>query len=219
MNTPPPTSDRPREGTALALVQAAITIFGAKGFEGASTREIAAAAQTNVASIAYHFGGKEGLRAACAEHFAQTIEAMLAKAMQHQPEGPQEAGALIGETVENMARQLIGNDALRPMVAFVLRELTQDGPGVEVLYRALVLPAHQRLCRLWALASGADPESEEVRLVVFSLIGQLVYFRIGAPIVKRRMGWPTLGPDEAARIAATLRRNVEVILQTARQKP
>lgn len=210
--TPPPA----KETTAQALVRAATMIFGQKGFEAASTREIAAAAKTNVASIAYHFGGKEGLRAACAEHFAQTVGALLANAARIEPTTPQEAAALLGQIVESLSQQLIGNAALRPMVAFVQREMTAEGPGVDMLYNALALPAHARLCQLWALATGGDAESDEVKLVVFSLIGQLIYFRIGAPLVTRRMGWPAIGPNEAQAIARILRRNVETILSSAR---
>ena len=51
------------DATRLALIRAALDLFGAKGFEAASTRDVAAAAGANLASIAYHFGGKEGLRA------------------------------------------------------------------------------------------------------------------------------------------------------------
>ena len=35
--------------------------FGEKGFAATSIREIAALAGSNIASISYHFGGKEGL--------------------------------------------------------------------------------------------------------------------------------------------------------------
>ena len=52
------------EQTRKALVIAALKLFGTVGYDGASTREIAAAANANLGSIAYHFGGKEGLRLA-----------------------------------------------------------------------------------------------------------------------------------------------------------
>ena len=56
---------------------AGIRLFGAKGFEATSTREIASAANANIASIAYHFGGKEGLRLACAEMVGQRIQGVV----------------------------------------------------------------------------------------------------------------------------------------------
>ena len=49
------------DATRLALVMAALKLFGRQGFDGTSTREIATAANANIGSIAYHFGGKDGL--------------------------------------------------------------------------------------------------------------------------------------------------------------
>ncbi|TIX80566.1 MAG: TetR family transcriptional regulator, partial [Mesorhizobium sp.] len=58
----------PADMTRAALVRAALKLFGRQGFDGTSTREIAAEAKANIGSIAYHFGGKEGLRAAAADY-------------------------------------------------------------------------------------------------------------------------------------------------------
>jgi AcrR family transcriptional regulator len=52
---------RPADLTRDSLVEAAVAVFSAKGFEGGSVREITQAANANQAAINYHFGGKEGL--------------------------------------------------------------------------------------------------------------------------------------------------------------
>lgn len=207
----------PAEGTARDLIDAAIHVIGTKGFAAASTREIAKAAGTNVASIAYHFGSKEGLRQACAQEFAARIGAVLQMAQRPEPVSPEEAAKLLGDTIERMGRVLIADGEMRAMIAFVLREVAEDGPGADALYTALAQPVHSRLCRLWEIASGEDAESEEVKLRVFSFIGQLVYFRIGAPIVGRRLGWEAIGTDEAERIGRVLRGNFEAVLARARE--
>ncbi|WP_292390795.1 TetR family transcriptional regulator, partial [Mesorhizobium sp.] len=51
----------PADQTRAALVQAALKLFGRQGFDGTSTREIAAEAKANIGSIAYHFGGAQPL--------------------------------------------------------------------------------------------------------------------------------------------------------------
>src|SRR6476646_4285583 len=76
------------ELTRAALVQAALKLFGRQGFDGTSTREIAAEAQANIGSIAYHFGGKEGLRAACASFIVETIQKVAAQALRFDEAGP-----------------------------------------------------------------------------------------------------------------------------------
>jgi AcrR family transcriptional regulator len=49
------------DGTADRIVSAAALVFEERGYAGASTRALAAAAGCNVATLAYHFGHKEGL--------------------------------------------------------------------------------------------------------------------------------------------------------------
>ena len=56
-----------------ALLESAIDHFGRCGFEGASTRAIAGDCGTAMSSITYHFGGKEGLYLAVADHIAAQI--------------------------------------------------------------------------------------------------------------------------------------------------
>ncbi|RME65412.1 MAG: TetR family transcriptional regulator, partial [Alphaproteobacteria bacterium] len=48
-------------GTRGRLLRAALAQFAQYGFEGASVREITAAAGANLAAVNYHFGSKEAL--------------------------------------------------------------------------------------------------------------------------------------------------------------
>src|SRR5262245_14458380 len=49
------------DGTRDRILRTAERLFAERGFNGVSVRELAAAAQVNIASIGYHFGSKEGL--------------------------------------------------------------------------------------------------------------------------------------------------------------
>jgi AcrR family transcriptional regulator len=49
------------DGTRDRILRTAERLFAARGFDGVPMRELAAAAQVNIASIAYHFESKEGL--------------------------------------------------------------------------------------------------------------------------------------------------------------
>lgn len=67
--------------TPETILRAADALFGQRGFDATSTREIAAASQTNLALIHYHFRGKEGLyRAVLDAHYARLAE-VLARAL------------------------------------------------------------------------------------------------------------------------------------------
>lgn len=55
------TTNTPRgEQAKLALLEAAIEIFGLNGPNSATTRQIAQRADQNIAAIAYYFGSKTG---------------------------------------------------------------------------------------------------------------------------------------------------------------
>ncbi|HXS55336.1 MAG TPA: TetR family transcriptional regulator [Hanamia sp.] len=56
------------------IIQSAIELFGAKGFEGASVREIAAHARVNVAMINYYFVSKEKLFESVVEYRAAFLK-------------------------------------------------------------------------------------------------------------------------------------------------
>lgn len=61
------------------LLREARRIFAAKGFDKASTREIAAAAEANIGLIAYYFGDKQGLyRQVLAQPITEVMRAMPA---------------------------------------------------------------------------------------------------------------------------------------------
>src|SRR5271154_2036358 len=102
------------EVSRAALVVAALKLFGDKGFEAATTREIAAEAEVNIAMIAYHFGGKEGLRAACADFVAERLQQIFAAAGSHRTDTPKQARTALAALVRAMIRGVVANEAGRP---------------------------------------------------------------------------------------------------------
>ncbi len=208
--------------TRAALVRAALDLFGARGFEATSTREIAAAANANIAAIAYHFGGKEGLRTACADSVVETIGRVFAGAEAVMADigalSPADARNALARLAEGIIDAIVVSAAARPIARFVLREMFEPSAGFERLYGAIG-PMHARACAVWARATGAEPESEPTRLAVFALIGQVLYFRLARPAVLRRMDWAEIGPREAAAIKRQVIANLDAAIAFARKAP
>jgi len=205
----------PADQTRAALIRAALRLFGRQGFDGTSTREIAALANANIGSIAYHFGGKEGLRAACANYIVETIGSVAGAAMAEPADdahGPEAARARLNTVLEAMVGFIVARPEAGEFVQFVLRELSQPSEALDIIYAGVFEPVHKRLCRIWAEASGEDAESQRTRITIFTLIGQVVYFRIARAAVMRRMDWNGLGPAEAAEIISVIGSNIEAIL-------
>lgn len=211
------------EQTRVGLIRAALGQFGRLGYDGASTRDIAAAAGANIGSIAYHFGGKEGLHTACAEHIVETMRAVAAPALgslsPDQALTRQAAEDAIAQAIERMAGFVVGQPQAGDFVSFILRELGQPTRALDIVYEGIFEPVHKRLCAVWAAATGEDAESDRTRLQVFTLIGQVVYFRIARAAVMRRMGWQDIAGAETDAILDVARGNVEAILAARRKAP
>lgn len=205
------------DDTRTRLIAVALRQFGNQGFAAASIRSIAAGAETNVASIAYHFGSKAGLYRACAERVADLVDATLGPTGETGSLPPGAAAARLEAMIRAMVGFLVTAPMAEAMVGFILRELAEGGEALDLIYDRLFEPRHRELCTLWAAATGQPAESEAVRLAVFAMIGQVVYFRIARSLVLRRMGWRSVGPDEAGRIADTLAANLHAALEGHRR--
>jgi len=212
----------PAEMTRAALVQAALKLFGRPGFDGTSTRQIAAEAQANIGSIAYHFGGKEGLRTAAADYIVETIQAVAGQALGNAqapvPGNPEAAQEQLFAALERMVGFVVASPQAGEIVQFVLRELSHPTAALDRIYDGVFEPTHRRLCQLWEQATGEPAESEATRLTVFTLIGQVIYFRIGREAVMRRMGWNDIGATEAAKVVAVTSGNLKAILAAKKRQ-
>ena len=206
----------PAEQTRAALVLAALKLFGRQGFDGTSTREIAAEAKANIGSIAYHFGSKEGLRAAAADHIVGTIQAIAGQAIGPAqtpvPPTPEAAKAQLFAALERMVAFIVASPEAGEIVQFVLRELSHPTAALDRIYAGVFEPTHRRLCQVWEQATGEPAESEATKLTVFTMIGQVIYFRIGREAVMRRMGWRVIGNEEAAKVVAVTTDNLRAML-------
>jgi AcrR family transcriptional regulator len=209
------------EATRAALVRAALDLFGAKGFEAASTREIAAAAGANIAAIAYHFGGKDGLRLACADFVIAAISEVFAGALGEHDEiealSPDAARDLLARVISAMIDGIVAREAARPVARFVLREMFEPSAAFERVFAGVMGPTHVKACSVWSRATGARAEADETRLAVFAMIAQIVYFRLARPAVLRRMDWRDIGPTQASAIKRVVLANLDAALEFARK--
>src|SRR5579863_8656198 len=117
----PARSSQPRVGTyargtetRLRIIETALEVFGAVGFEEASTRVIADRAGVNLAALHYYFVSKQGLYRACAEHIAAYGETVVAPfvsrietALADPGMTPRRLRALLRETLDALAERLV----------------------------------------------------------------------------------------------------------------
>jgi len=194
------------------LIDAGIALFGRHGLEGTSTRDIARQAGTNIAGIAYHFGGKNQLYLACAEHIATTIRtgiaAGLADCMPPTSTPTDELRAMLSV----IAQFMLATPEIASFARFVMREQMDPSPAFDVLYTTFMEPMHQRLCILWAMATGGRPDSERAKLKVLTLISQIFFFRLARAGALRRLGWSDIGDQEVKTIIGLVEESLDGLI-------
>ncbi len=201
-------------GLALRLVEAAIDQFGQHGFEGASTRDIAAASGTAMSSITYHFGGKQGLYLACADHIADQIAqvhaAGLAAIGAHPPQAPDEARTALIGLLENFARLMLAPQS-EAWSQFIVREQQRPTEAFERLYARIMRPVLEAALTLLAIAR-PSLDDEARRTLVMNIVGMALILRLGRACVSRVMRLEDIDEAAAETLIAGLRRSALALL-------
>ncbi|MFO0991542.1 MAG: CerR family C-terminal domain-containing protein [Hyphomicrobiales bacterium] len=209
---------KPSETSRDRLLAVAIDLFGRRGLDGVSTREIAKEADVNIAAIAYHFGGKQQLYLACAEHIAGQLKAGIALLAPAESPSP-DPGQALKDVLHRLAKFMLATPEIAPFARFILREHMDPSPALDILYSNVMEPMHRSLCELWAAATGKPAASEQTKLRVFALLSQVLVFRMARAGALRRMGWDDLGPREFALIMDNADHNIDALLaQENREK-
>lgn len=169
-----PTSTKPSspaDSTPGRLVAAARAIFARDGFEGASVRDITAAAGANVAAVTYHFGSKEGLYHAV----LQAVLSPLRDRILTVCSGP---GSPL-ERIEAAIRSFVAHLAENPdQPRLMVQEMTVGGPLPAVL-QEVILPVAAALRGV--VEEGQRDGSVRTGnpfLFVLSVLSQPVYFTL-----------------------------------------
>lgn len=160
------------------LIHAAIERFGKRGFDGVGTREIAAAADTPMSSITYHFGGKEGLYLAAAEHIFDHLHEVLGADAPDLPGDdatPQQRIDAICAMIRS-AGEFMLSDRSAPFALFIGREQQDPSPAVLQLMQTRIMPVIEGLSRQVA-ALRPDLSEAEARAITVFLFGMAITLR------------------------------------------
>lgn len=161
------------------LLDIAIREFGAKGLEGASTRGIAAAAGTAMSSITYHYGGKEGLYLAAAEHIAAGMDAEFGAALATERQAAAGDPARAREAIHRLLARFLdkmASESSADWALFIVREQMNPTAAFDRLYGGAMGMMLATLVELICAASGAR-DRDSARVVAITLVGQVLALR------------------------------------------
>jgi len=201
--------------TSQTLIDTAIEQFGRHGFEGASTREIARASGTAMSSITYHFGGKQGLYLAAADHIAASVRQIqgpaleAARAVAENGTRDQAIEALLA-LLDGFALMMIGPQT-EAWALFITREQQNPTEAFDRLYTGVMQGVVDTFVAAAARIRTDLPDSE-VRAMGILLFGQCLVLRVCRAAVTRILSVEAIDEPTARLLRARLRANALCIL-------
>lgn len=204
---------RKGEAARARILEAALAAFGASGFKGATTRQIADEAGVNLPALKYYFGGKEGLYLACAEEIVERYRARMvapvlrAQAMIEAHQGPETARQALKIVLRALAEQMVETREAEAWAGFVLHEITEPGPAFAILYGQVWQPGVNIVGYLISQAGGLS--SRAGRIEALLMISSLSAFGTARPVSLKYLGWDDVSGERFEWVMGNLERRID----------
>jgi len=190
------------------LLEEALRLFALKGQDAVGIREVAAAAKTNVASIAFHFGGKEGLYAAViervAEEVAGTQRAVVSEAQAASDAAGEDATARVQRLMSGFINRYLTSNRSQWMTLLLQREFIAPTAAFEKIYVTALEPSLSLLFKLAEEAGGRTRTPEENKVLAFSLFIMGSAFSRNKSTFLRFLGKPAYAAEDVELISRTM---------------
>ncbi|AMH43233.1 MULTISPECIES: CerR family C-terminal domain-containing protein [Burkholderiaceae] len=220
---------RPSEGgyvrgdeTRLRIIVAAIESFGEHGFDGASTREIAARAGVNAPALQYYFENKEGVYRACAEYMAdeaavnfEPVVAHANRVLENNAAVPLLIDAFIRIQEAIADRMFAKGCGTTNHRLFFAREQVGHEPSIatEILTRRVRQPLNDVTSRLMARITGTTADDPVTLIRMISLNGQLLMFHVAPRTSLGLLGWTEIDAEKGEFLKRIVREQTRTLLE------
>ena len=190
------------------ILAAAEAVFAARGFEGASTREIAAQAGVNISSLHYHWASKDALYVAVFQDVFDRLTDLLRGTL----------GRLAGErqrevVVAKVMGELVGFMSEHPTVPKLLvRRLLE--PDVALGVDRDVLGPAWNVFRDWMSKGGRRLSETELRLGMLSAYSILLLYMLDSASFQSLLGGSVLTMPLRVEVERHLVQLVEAMLSS-----
>ncbi|WP_322041925.1 CerR family C-terminal domain-containing protein [Paraburkholderia sp. J67] len=207
--------------TRRKIIEAAISLFGQHGFEGASTRDIAARAGVNAPALQYYFENKEGVYRACAESIAdeswQAFEPAVLRAravLERNGDTPALIEAFL-DIQRSVADRTFVKRSEPDQRLFFAREQGGGEPeiGSQVLRERVRAPLNAVNVELLARITGKPADDPLTVVRMFSLYGQFLLFHIARRSTLSSLEWDEIDAEKADFLKASVGEQTRVLLE------
>ncbi|NIF28256.1 DUF1956 domain-containing protein [Pantoea sp. Tr-811] len=210
------------EETRARIVDSALRLFGERGFEGASTRDIATAAGVNAPALQYYFDNKQGVYTACIELILDRVWEQLAAPVACAEALVEDAACSDAQLIDcylGLLGSFIAFIHDRPSAVdwrrFMARE--QAGLGPPGTLALMDERLHRRLgtvtCTLIGRLTGYAANDERTLIRTFALNSQAMVFRVLRPQVLGVLGWDTIDQQRTQAVREVLLGQTRLTLQ------
>lgn len=210
--------------THARIIDAAIGLFGERGFEAASTREIARRAGILAPLLNYHFENKEGLYRACAaainarahQFFGANI-ANIQQVLQAQAPSETLMAQLEALMLRSLEFLLTDEKALQRRL-FITQDLAGNGPGgmpdeTHMQHRNALMRLYNQLVAALCNRNEDDPE---VRIRTLTLQGQVAIFYTFRLPALNMLEWEQIDAARLQQIGDTVISNTRILIKAWR---
>lgn len=179
--------------TRAQLIDAAIEVIAAVGYEGATTRALSKAAKTTLSAIPYHFGSKEKLYLAAAEKIAEYAAIRFQEAMTELDKSS-ESDLLVGfeKSLIALLHVLLKEAEPNAWTSFVARCAYDNDEAFALIHERAIEPMLNRLLQAASGFSGLEPDDEALRLRINAIVTAIFSFRFLRGVILRGMSWENL---------------------------
>jgi TetR/AcrR family transcriptional regulator, regulator of cefoperazone and chloramphenicol sensitivity len=171
------------EDTRQRILDSAIEIFAAEGYQGATTRSLAERAQVTLPAIQYYFGSKEGLYSAAVDYIVRQIEARLAPVAKEAAavlasDNPSRRALLeqLYDILDDFALWVIGGENPESWGLFVTRAEIENSAVLGPLHQSIVRQIIRPCTALVGRLLDRDPEDVDIILRTATILGQILVF-------------------------------------------
>ena len=190
------------------ILAAAEAVFAARGFEGASTREIAAQAGVNISSLHYHWASKDALYVAVFQDVFDRLTDLLR--------------GTLSKLAEERSREVVVARVMGELVAFLAENPTVPKLLVRRLLESDVALGVDRdvlgpawgVFGEWMGKSGRKMSETELRLGMLSAYSVLLIYMLDSDSYRSVLGGSVVSMPLRVEIERHLVRLVEALLAT-----
>lgn len=201
------------QSTKARILAAAEEVFAAKGFAGASTREIADRAGVNISSLHYHWESKETLYFAVFQDVYDRIVEVIRQALEkHGSDKPRR------HTIEMAMGTLFDFFADHPTIPRLLvRRLIENDEGHADIEKRVLVPAWKVFAE-WTRAYGGARRSElDANLFMLTVEAAVLLLLLDSPHVTTLLGGSVRTPQLRRRVRDFVIRLVPTLLGQRRE--